>query len=33
VKRDSATGRMTAVPIPSVIADKIEVAPAEAFGG
>jgi YbgC/YbaW family acyl-CoA thioester hydrolase len=33
VKRDSATGRMTAVPIPSVIADKIEVAPAEAFSG
>jgi YbgC/YbaW family acyl-CoA thioester hydrolase len=32
-KRDSATGKMTAVPIPSVIADKIDVAPPEAFGG
>jgi len=33
VRRDSATGTMSAVPIPSVIADRIEVAPAEAFGG
>jgi YbgC/YbaW family acyl-CoA thioester hydrolase len=33
VKRDSASGKMTAVPIPSAIADKIEVAPPEAFGG
>jgi YbgC/YbaW family acyl-CoA thioester hydrolase len=31
VKRDSATGKMTAVPIPKEIADKIEAAPAEAF--
>jgi acyl-CoA thioester hydrolase len=32
VKRDNATGRLTAVPIPKAIADIIEVAPAEAFG-
>ena len=32
VKRDNATGKLTAVPIPKAIADKIEVAPAEAFG-
>jgi len=32
VKRDSVTGKLTAVPIPKAIADKIEVAPAEAFG-
>ena len=31
VKRDSATGRLTAVPIPKAIADRIEVAPPEAF--
>jgi YbgC/YbaW family acyl-CoA thioester hydrolase len=31
VKRDSESGRLTAVPIPPAIADKIEVAPAEAF--
>jgi acyl-CoA thioester hydrolase len=31
VKRDPATGKLTAVPIPKAIADKIEVAPAEAF--
>ena len=31
VKRDAATGKLTAVTIPKVIADKIEVAPAEAF--
>ena len=29
VKRDNATGRLTGVPIPKVIAEKIEVAPAE----
>jgi YbgC/YbaW family acyl-CoA thioester hydrolase len=29
VKRDNATGKLTGVPIPKVIADKIEVAPAE----
>ena len=29
VKRDSATGEMTAVPIPKLIAGKIEAAPAE----
>jgi YbgC/YbaW family acyl-CoA thioester hydrolase len=29
VKRDDATGNLTGVPIPKVIADKIEVAPAE----
>jgi YbgC/YbaW family acyl-CoA thioester hydrolase len=33
VKRDSATGKMKAVPIPKAIADKIEAAPPEAFGG
>jgi len=32
VKRDSATGKLTAVPIPEAIAGKIEVAPPEAFG-
>jgi acyl-CoA thioester hydrolase len=32
VKVDSATGRLKAVAIPKAIADKIEVAPAEAFG-
>ena len=32
VKRDRATGKMTAVPIPKAIADKIEVAPTEALG-
>ena len=32
VKRDSATGKLTAVPIPKVIADKIDAAPAEALG-
>jgi YbgC/YbaW family acyl-CoA thioester hydrolase len=31
VKRDRDTGRLSAVPIPEAIADKIEVAPAEAF--
>jgi len=31
VKRDAATGKLIAVTIPQVIADKIEVAPAEAF--
>jgi len=31
VKRDAATGRMKAVPIPQAIADKIEPAPPEAF--
>jgi hypothetical protein len=29
VRRDSATGKMTAVPIPKLIAGKIEPAPAE----
>jgi hypothetical protein len=29
VRRDSATGEMTAVPIPKLIAGKIEAAPAE----
>ena len=29
VKRDIATGKLSGVPIPKVIADKIEVAPAE----
>lgn len=29
VKRDNATGRLIGVPIPKVIAEKIEVAPAE----
>ena len=29
VRRDSATGKMTAVPIPKLIAGKIEAAPAE----
>jgi acyl-CoA thioester hydrolase len=33
VKRDSATGRFTGVPIPKVIADKIQVAPAELLEG
>jgi YbgC/YbaW family acyl-CoA thioester hydrolase len=32
VTRDAATGRMTGVPIPKTIADRIEAAPAEAFG-
>jgi acyl-CoA thioester hydrolase len=32
VKRDSATGKLTAVPIPKVIADKIDTAPAEVLG-
>ena len=32
VRRDSATGKMRAVPIPKSIADQIEVAPEEAFG-
>jgi YbgC/YbaW family acyl-CoA thioester hydrolase len=32
VKRDSVTGKLTAVPIPEAIAVKIEVAPPEAFG-
>lgn len=32
VRRDSATGKMKAVPIPKSIADQIEVAPEEAFG-
>ena len=32
VKRDSATGKLTAVPIPKAIADKIDAAPAEAPG-
>jgi acyl-CoA thioester hydrolase len=31
VKRDNATGRMKAVPIPQAIAGKIEAAPPEAF--
>jgi acyl-CoA thioesterase FadM len=31
VKRDSATGKLTAVTIPKAIADRIEVAPPEAF--
>src|SRR5437773_2400858 len=31
VRRDHATGKMSAVPIPKAIADKIDVAPAEAF--
>jgi acyl-CoA thioesterase FadM len=31
VKRDNATARMKAVSIPETIADKIEVAPPEAF--
>jgi len=31
VKRDSATAKMKAVSIPEAIADKIEVAPTEAF--
>lgn len=31
VKWDSATGILTAVPIPKAIADRIEVAPPEAF--
>ena len=31
VKREIATGKMKAVPIPKAIADKIEVAPPEAF--
>jgi YbgC/YbaW family acyl-CoA thioester hydrolase len=31
VKRDSATGKLTAVPIPEAIAGKIEVAPPEVF--
>jgi YbgC/YbaW family acyl-CoA thioester hydrolase len=31
VKHDSATGKLTAVPIPDQIAGKIEVAPPEAF--
>lgn len=31
VKRDSTTGKLTAVPIPEAIAGKIEVAPPEAF--
>jgi acyl-CoA thioesterase FadM len=29
VNRDSATGKLTSVAIPKLIADKIEVAPAE----
>src|SRR6266852_2643665 len=29
VKRDPATGKMTGVPIPQSVADKIDVAPAE----
>ena len=29
VKRDQQTGRLTSVPIPKIIADKIEVAPPE----
>jgi YbgC/YbaW family acyl-CoA thioester hydrolase len=33
VKKDNATGKMKAVPIPKAIADKIEAAPPEAFGG
>jgi YbgC/YbaW family acyl-CoA thioester hydrolase len=32
VKRDPATGNLTAVPIPQVIADKIDAAPAEVLG-
>ena len=32
VKRDHATGKLAAVPIPKAIADRIDVAPAEAFG-
>jgi YbgC/YbaW family acyl-CoA thioester hydrolase len=32
VKRDVATGKLTAVPIPKAIADKIDATPAEAFG-
>jgi len=32
VKRDSATGKLTAVPIPKAIAGKIDVAPPEALG-
>ncbi|HXB71643.1 MAG TPA: thioesterase family protein [Candidatus Acidoferrales bacterium] len=32
VKRDPATGKLTAVPIPKVIADKIDAAPAEVPG-
>jgi len=31
VKRDSESGKLSAVPIPPAIADKIEVAPAEAL--
>jgi acyl-CoA thioesterase FadM len=31
VKRDNATGKLTAVPIPEAIAGKIEVAPPEAL--
>ena len=33
IKQDRATGKMKAVPIPKAIADKIDVAPPEAFGG
>jgi len=33
IERDRATGAMKAVPIPQAIADKIDVAPPEAFGG
>jgi len=33
IERDRATGAMKAVPIPKAIADKIDVAPPEAFGG
>jgi acyl-CoA thioester hydrolase len=32
VKRDRATGKLIAVPIPQAIADRIEVAPAEMLG-
>ena len=32
VKKDHATGKLTAVLIPKAIADRIEVAPPEAFG-
>jgi acyl-CoA thioester hydrolase len=32
VRRDSATGKLSAVPIPKAIADKIDAAPAEVLG-
>ena len=31
VKRDKASGKMTSIPIPKAIADKIEVSPGELF--